>query len=209
MKYWIKSKSEELKSKAEQQQAAAAAAVEQQQRLLETKIAQVKADKPTKRRHRKDKDKSYTAQQRQEEVLQAPHVGWSRTDGDDKSSSSSRKHKRKKDKGKEAHRSKRKEKQQQQAAMQQQQELLEAQLAQLEIDSQPTTASNSTYNTEECEHGLALYDYDDYVSVHDFVKDFVDAYNDSISLGDGLGQSLIAAYHATKEEYANLWKGKK
>ena len=184
MRYWIKNRSLREAQKH-------AAAAERQQRLLETMTSQVKMDDSVTSWRSKDSVKAYMAKQREMLETQVP----SRSDDD------VGRMKRKKDRG---HRSKHKK---EQAIMaKQQQKLLELQLAQLEIDSQPTTESNSTVGGCEFDHGLAFYDYDDYVSVHDFVKDFVKAYNDSICQGCFLGTSLIAAYHATKKKFAKEWK---
>lgn len=198
MSYW-RSKSEELKSKAEQQQ---------RQRLREKQEQTVQAKTINSTRRRQKKGKGDVGSQHQQESFDA-HEGWSTNYAN---RDSSRKHERGKDTGMAAQRSKRKPEKQQTTILwtrKQQQELLEAQLAQLEIDSQPTTDSNSSFNSDEtceCEHGLASYDYDDYVSVHDFVKDFVEAYNHSISERNSLGESFIAAYRVSKEQYAHLWK---
>ena len=162
MSYW-RSKSEELKSKAEQQQ-------RQRLREKQEQTVQEKTINSTRRRQKNGKSDVGVQHQKQQQELFDAHEGWSTSTNYD-NRASSRKHKRGKDTGMAAQRSKRKPEKQQTKILwtrKQQQELLEAQLAQLEIDSQPTTDSNSSFNSDEtceCEHGLASYDYDDYVSV--------------------------------------------
>lgn len=204
MSYW-RSKSEELKSKAEQQQ-------RQRLRGKQEQTVQAKTvNNSTRRRQKNGKGGlCFQHQQQQQEMFDA-HEGWS-TNYDVHVRDSPRKHNRGKDNGMAVQTFKRQPEKQHTTIVwtrKQQRELLDAQLAQLEIDSQPTTDSNSSFNSDEtceCEHGLASYDYDDYVSVHDFVKDFVEAYNHSISERNSLGESFIAAYRVSKEEYAHLWK---